>query len=477
MLSKKLISLLQTFSKQDLNQFRKFIHSPYYNENQELIQLFQLINDQLNNSFSKLANISLEKRIIWKKIFGKINYQDTKMRRLSSDLNKLAEQFLILKKLEKEPLKKQIILLQTTNAPPLAKHFTNTLNLTQKAQKKLGFQNASFHYNAYLIEKEQHINAERTEVKTYRMKHLEQADYHLDCYYMIQKLKHYCDVLGYANFREIHAHIQLPPSFLEYIYQSDYIKDVGVYTYYLIAQMFLYPENESYFQQLKKTLKNKGNLFPKTELNTLYIHLKNYCIHKKINIGQSSFFLELFDIFKTLLEQEIIIENGIILPQPYKNIITVGLHVQAFEWVENFIQTYTQKLPPENQENALNYNLAKVYFHQKQYEKVIDQLREVEYKSLIYALGGKLMLLKTYYELKEDRALESLIDSFRIYLRRNKLISKDVQQQYLNVLRFVKKMANVAPYDKEAIEKIRLQIDNCKALADKKWIVEKINEF
>ena len=96
MLSKKLLSLLQTFSKQDLSQFRKFIHSPYYNENQELIQLFQLINDEFNHNSSKLDDISLEKKLAWKKRFDEKVYQDTKMRRLSSDLNKLAERFLLV---------------------------------------------------------------------------------------------------------------------------------------------------------------------------------------------------------------------------------------------------------------------------------------------------------------------------------------------------------------------------------------------
>ena len=120
--------------------------------------------------------------------------------------------------------------------------------------------------------------------------------------------------------------------------------------------------------------------------------------------------------------------------------------------------------------------MAKVYFHTGQHEKVIDQLREVEYKTLNYALEGKLMLLKTYYELKEYRALESLMDSFRIYLHRNRVISRDVKQQYLNVLRFVKKLAYAAPYDTKNLEKIKKQIHNCKALADKKWILEKLAE-
>jgi alpha-amylase/alpha-mannosidase (GH57 family) len=116
-------------------------------------------------------------------------------------------------------------------------------------------------------------------------------------------------------------------------------------------------------------------------------------------------------------------------------------------------------------------------FTEKQYENVIELLREVEYENVTYALGGKLMLLKTYYELDELTPLDSLLDSFRIYLRRNQLISREIKQQYLNVLRIVKRMAQVAPYDRKAIEKLRNQVDKSNSLADKNWILAKLKEL
>ena len=70
-----------------------------------------------------------------------------------------------------------------------------------------------------------------------------------------------------------------------------------------------------------------------------------------------------------------------------------------------------------------------------------------------------------------------MIDSFRIYVLRNKLISRDLRQQYTNVLRFVKRLASLAPYDRKGIKKIKKQIEECKALADKKWILEKVAEL
>ncbi|HFC00061.1 MAG TPA: hypothetical protein ENJ53_04570 [Phaeodactylibacter sp.] len=92
-------------------------------------------------------------------------------------------------------------------------------------------------------------------------------------------------------------------------------------------------------------------------------------------------------------------------------------------------------------------------------------------------MGGRLMLLKTYYELKEFDALESLLDSYRIYLIRNKLISKKVRQQLMNGIRFTRKLASLAPYDKAGLQKVKNQIDSCKALAAKKWLLEKVAEL
>ena len=87
------------------------------------------------------------------------------------------------------------------------------------------------------------------------------------------------------------------------------------------------------------------------------------------------------------------------------------------------------------------------------------------------------MLLKTYYELDEWNPLSSLLDSFSIYLRRNKQIPREKKQQYLNVLRFTRKLSFLAPYDKKGLQKLKDQINNCKALAAKKWLLEKVEEM
>ena len=135
-----------------------------------------------------------------------------------------------------------------------------------------------------------------------------------------------------------------------------------------------------------------------------------------------------FEIYQTLLEKGIIFKNGELLPWDYKNIVTLGLRLKEFEWIEGFIKNFNHKLPAKFQENALTYNLANLYFSQKRYDDVIRLLSTVEYKGLYYALDGRWLLLRTYYELQEMEAMESLVESFRIFLLRNKLLSKTKQR-------------------------------------------------
>lgn len=474
MLSDKLLSLLLSFSKIDLNRFEKYLLSPFFNENQNLVKLFNILNQYLRNNEQEPKTIS--KQEVWKRLFKNTPYNDVLLRRVCSDMTQQALNYLAYTNYKSKPLSVETNMLSATNQPKLKKHFTGILRKAQTRQMESESRDTSFHYNNFQIELSCHKNLEYLGKKRSDFSNFERADYHLDSFYILQKLKNYCDLLGYKNMVSIEVNVTLFPTFVEFVLNSNFIEEASIKAFYLVSEMFLDPENEANYYNLKALLDERTKEFGHEDLKLLYIHLRNYCIHTKINLGRSDFFRELFDLYKVQVQSGIIIENDILTAQNYKNIITVALHIKEFEWAENFIQTYTDMLPPANQDNDRNYNLAKVYFHQEQYEKVIEQLREVEYRNVIYSLGGKLMLLKTYYELNEFLVLDSLVDSFRIYLRRSSKIPKEVKQQYMNILRFTKRLSSVRPGDQQTVLKIKNQVIQCKALASKKWLLEKISE-
>ena len=200
----------------------------------------------------------------------------------------------------------------------------------------------------------------------------------------------------------------------------------------------------------------------------------NYCIDSKINKGQLEYFHNLFHLYKLGIQEEILFDNEALNPMHYKNIITVGLNTQNYAWTKSFIEKYTKRIPSKDQENAYNFNMAKVLFQQEAYTEVIQLLHTVEYDNIQYKLGTKLILVKTYYELNELQALEALIESFRVLLVRTTKIPKDLKNQYIEFLRILKKLTYLNTYDKEEFLKLQEQINEKKQIVGKKWILEKL---
>ena len=479
MTGSKLLSLLEGFSPAALNRFHRFVSSAYFNENEVLIALFELIHPHLSgeDDVGARKEEQLDKRMVWKSLYKNKPYNDAHLRALASALLQLAYQFLHAESCREDPLKEKLAVMEQLKSPAMDKHFRGLARQFNRIQRETPGEGSEKYYQSYLFHRLHHQQVEERGERQKDFGLLEAADHFLDAYYFLEKLRHYCDALGYQSFLSRQPDIGLPTGFWAFLGSSSLLDFPLIRAYYLVAQMLGQPEKEEYFERLKGLLFDNYRHFAEDDSLTLWIHLINYCIHKKINTGRSDFYPALFEVYQKAIETGLLLQNGMLQPQHYKNIITIGLHVKAFEWVEHFIREYTQMLPEGNQENALTYNLAKVYFFQQEYEKVIEKLRKVEYEDQVYALGSKLMLLRTYFELEEFLALDSLVESFRIYLRRKKDISRDVRQQYMNVLRFVRKLSRLDPNDKAAISKVKKEVLECNALAAKQWVLEKVAEL
>ena len=472
MYKSKLLDLLRSMSEDE-----RSLLAPYLEYQAALGRVSEaaiLLYDYVQRHFDNENTLHKEK--VWHALFGdKAPVRDAHLRKIMHELNRASVDFLIAENLtKKEQLQRQVA-LELSWPRGLTKHYRTLERQTQDY-----FDNEALRDEQYHLEQAQYYDLayRRAESGTKRAQLanlLRQKDHHLDAYYFIQKLRNYCNSISNRVFFSLEGdELALPNGFLGQVAASRQAKEIGVRMYLSVARMLENPGEAHWFQELKQLLKEASHHFSLNEQDNLYIFLKNYCIGYQINQGNSQYFQELFELSRTLLDKGITQRNGVITPQAYKNLITVGLHVQAFDWTEQFIRDFTDLLPPEERYNALNYNLAKVFFAQGDYNRVIEQLREVAYANHTYALGSKLMLLKTYYELGEDRALDSLIDSFRIYLRRNRAISREVRQQYQNLLRFVRKLFYLPPQSSEVQVKLRKEVEACEPLADKAWILSKV---
>ena len=90
------------------------------------------------------------------------------------------------------------------------------------------------------------------------------------------------------------------------------------------------------------------------------------------------------------------------------------------------------------------------------------------YSDLNYYLGARVMLAKIYHESGDTEPLLSLLAAFMIFLKRNKQISSDLKQTYLNFCDILFQLIRRHPKKMAALgETIR----TTSLLTDRSWLL------
>jgi hypothetical protein len=298
----------------------------------------------------------------------------------------------------------------------------------------------------------------------------------LDTFYLINKLQYIAATLHYKNFLSLDGEMNMMQEVLSHVAQTDYSHVPAIAIYHCIVLSLMHPEEEIHFQALKKLLAQHYLLFPKTDAQNMYAFAINFCI-RKINFGNLNYVKELLALYQQMLKVKLLEnEAGMLSQFDYKNVVTVGLRAAETRWTAKFINEYKNHLPEEVRQNAYTFNLAKLFFYRKEYDKVLSLLQNVDYTDIFYQLDSKATLMKVYYELDSYLPLMSLKESFRILLKRKKLISEQNRINYMNFIRFTMKLFRVDVRDKPKIILLKKEVSETKNVADKGWLLEKIEE-
>lgn len=484
MQNSKLFELFRSLSFKEVKKFDKYICSPFFNEDEVLVSLTHfLTHTPLGNEDDE----DLKVRAFQFMYSGNI-YDDLKMRHTMADLLRHLETFLTFSVNGEERLPEKIKLMETYRERGLYKHFVGTLRHAESIQNKNPYRDAAYFYHQFNLENEKNqylaVRYERTKELD-----LKAAADNLDTFYLISKLKTCCEMLNYRNIVDIDSEILLLDEILNYIRDNEEEAEPAIEIYYKILMTLnvhvqdqaqegtdeLEPELEQdrNYNDLKQLLEKHASKFSQEEARDMYAYAQNYCI-KKINKGESAYLYEIFYLYKDVLEKEIIFENKLLSPWDYKNIVTAGLRIEEFEWVQKFIHKYKESIAESFRSNAFTYNLAKYYFATKAHDKVLGLLQEVEYEDVFYGLDSRTMLMKTYFEVGEIISLDYLLDSFRIYLRRNKLISETHRKNYLNLIKFTKKLAKLKGAEKWKIVRFKKELERTEQIADVDWLMEQL---
>lgn len=476
----KLFVLLNALNKKEMTRFSQFVHSPYFNKHKEV----QLLVSHLAKCYPVFDDKRVGAKFLYILLFGKRKpFKQAQLALVFTYTIRLVEQFLVIEELKNQSTREELLLLQGLNSKKCERIFESKLTKIQQRLSQATIQDSYHLANLFEVSQEADRYYTLTERRA-KDPNLSLTQEYLDYYYMAEKLKIAVEMVMRQGILNVQFSKELLNNILQAIDngRERFSAIPSIYMYYKLYQMLTSFEEESYYFAALEYLRDNGSHFEKEERRNLFNYFQNYCI-KKINSNQGNFMAELFELYKLLLSQKLLLDNiGQLSEWHYKNIATVALRLGHIDWSYSFLEEYKNLLPLENARNAYTFNLAAWYHVAQQYDKVLELLLQVEYVDLRYNVGAKALLLRTYYEIEAFDALQAHITTFRKYVHRNQIMNEDWQYGYSNLFKYTGKLAQIReriPFTNlekttAEIEKLNLAVEAEKNIFNKKWLLEKI---
>ncbi|GJM36604.1 MAG: hypothetical protein DHS20C18_56050 [Saprospiraceae bacterium] len=461
----RLFETITQLNRSDFRQFDRFIRSPYFNRQEVLVRFWEYLSE----CFLHLKIVP-DKPAVYRQLFGEQVYDDQKLRLLTSDLYQLLGDYLAFDAFQKEKTNFQYHRAKGFQERNLTEHFERTMQKCLQLNQKSGLTNDDFYRQNYQLKLElYHFQAKSdpgTDV------YLQEITDQIDLSYLLSKLRQACLLLSHQAVYQGSFDLGLLPELLAYIHQRDLLKVPSIAVYYYCYHTLTSDQAED-FQQFKRLLIQHGTCFPHPELRELYLQAINYCI-RQINEEHTHYFHEVIDLYKAGLNTESLLVGGLLSRFTYHNIVVAGLHTEAFNWVEDFIHTYRVNLDKRYRESSFSFNLARLAYGRKRYDEALPLLQKANYRDLLLNLAAKTLLLKIYYELDEQDLLQAHLDALRTFLRRKSVMGYH-RENYQNLILFTRKLVSLNFYDKQAITRLKQEIQETDPLTEREWLLEQLN--
>ncbi|MFZ4591943.1 MAG: hypothetical protein ACOYN6_13155 [Ignavibacteria bacterium] len=479
-MNKNLFNLLCKLSKNEWNEFGDFLSSPYFVKGRDYSELYAF----LKKHFQKPGSTpDILKDLILKKFKNSLSSQTIENR--LSEINKLAEKFLIQKNFEKNQVNTFSLLYEELVNRELFTNFSTSFSTNK--DKLLPKSTADLIPYSRIIQAEGFYNRHKQDYPATFSLFCKQGDcltaFFLDRLLYFATEFYFSDIYGIKyeakRVKKLLSDVDLD-SFFKLVTPDDSEFYKSVLLRYHVYNSIVNPENhslidiaEKYFEIIKDeiSIDVKIDYFQKMQAN--FVH--------HINKGEQGFLNKLFDLMKARLDDGETI-NFALLDYPsseFRDIVTVGLRVREYEWVEDFINKYSGLLPAAFRDEEKTLALLKFHYDKKDFIRVLLTIKKHKLsKNHVHNIDVYKYKLLTNYELNYFDEVEAVTDNLKTYLRKDGLV--DIQKtSALSFIRLLDRLVKLKTISSEEtadsfIESVNKETDS---LLDRKWFTEKAAEL
>ena len=435
---KKLIYFLQRLDETEIIRFKSYLESPLFANSAQLSQLLDLCLGYLEHGALHLEQIHAD-------LFPTVTWTHKREKYIQLRVAQLLDHLLDHKALET---------FQADRATRYRYRFLTGLAedwshyipfLYSRAAAALPKESGATRYHGLL--------RLETAYNTYLSKsgavgsdtHLDQVGDALDQHFLLQKLKYGAAAENVAVTGGELKEDPLLEMVLQYLDNTSGQQEdlLLAYQHALLMLRAQREEKETapeHYQQLKEILSQETGI-SSVELLDLYTYALNFCT-LRIYRGHSEYIEETKWHYEQLLNTGLLLEKGRLGATYYKNIVTIMCRFGQFDWAEQFVEDYQNKITADPEKLAYLYNRAVIQFHRGNYGETVKLLyhRIQDFKDILFGIGARIYLCRSLWEQKELDWLEQSLNAFRIYLKRSPFITDAERNIYLLYVKYFVKI-------------------------------------
>jgi len=474
--------ILSFFDKKELREFDNFVQSPFFNKEKSLIRLYQWIK----NHFDRAARRPLTRRMAYTRAFPDKPVPDNILNTnesctlniLLSKLTKLIFRFMEWKEKERHEAYSNHLLLQSflnRNATELFRlHLSQVYPVTDTSTR---ISPATYH-DQFLLEYDYSRWNFLQKNNIQKRDNLQVVSDNLTLYYLTRQFQLVFEMITMRDTYKTNYDLDFLDDLFSIATLPQFSSSPLVQTYMTAVKM-VKDEDTHYFEQLKALLLKYSDNIAANAQNDLYILATNFCTRRVI-AGQTEYLEELLRLYQTMFEKKLLVEGEYIPVDKMKNIISVGVKLQYFDWTEKFIEESKNLISPRFRDSVYSFAMGAIHFYQNDFKKAVNYFIRVEDIDINYTLDGKSLMMKAYYDLDEDYSerTEQIFKSFIAYIKQNKVISSLNKEAYTNFTKTLISLYRIKhQVGKRSIEVVENRLNAYTRTSDKKWLLEKIAEL
>ena len=464
MLESKLVKMYVSLNNEEIRLLNKWMVSPIANVHDDVRKLIAFLSSR-----RCISGITLQKYRAFSYLYPKAKvYDDLRLRHIMSLCTQTMEDFLAYSFFIKNRNEQQLALAKNLQQHQLVEQaqvvFTKIKNTHQHQAK----QDALYYLETLQLEIEQFkILSQNSREKIFNLQQISDAIHH---YSAAEILKYACISITHQNVSNQQYSFSFLPFIIEQIETQKLALTPAIEIYFYAYKTLTNTNDNSFFKCCVDAVYKHESCFTEHELKDIFLLCINHCI-KKLNSSELLYAETAYKLYLHSLDKKYLLDNNELSRFTFTNVVFIGLKLQDFIGVENFIKAYGVYLNETTKENTISFNKARLYFTQKNYKKTMPILLSIEYSDTLWNLASKFMLVKIYFETKEYEALVGLLNTFKVYLFRQKKIGYH-KERYKNIIKFSEKLYATIDVSKTKKLKLKNEIEQVADLPDKDWFLE-----